>query len=71
MDRRGLRAIFVLGLALVPALVLLAPRAQDESAAAVAGATGGPQSSMAGPTTFAAVGPTAIPAPRSAPTLAH
>ena len=52
----------VLGLAVVPILVLLAPRAQVEGAASATGATGGPQSSMAGPTTFAAVGPTAIPA---------
>ena len=62
MDRRGLRAILVLGLALVPLLVLLGPRAGAGSPAAVAGATDGPHSSMAGPTTFAAVGPTAIPA---------
>ena len=52
----------MLGLALVPLLVLLGPRADAGSPAAVAGATGGPHSSMAGPTTFAAVGPTAIPA---------
>jgi hypothetical protein len=62
MDRRGLRAIFVLGLAVVPLLVLLAPRAQDGEPASAAGASGGPHSSMAGSTTFAAVGPTAIPA---------
>ena len=52
----------MLGLALVPLLVLLGPRAGVGSPAAGAGATGGPHSSMAGPTTFAAVGPTAIPA---------
>ncbi len=52
----------MLGLALVPLLVLLGPRAQDGSPAGVARATDGPHSSMAGSTTFAAVGPTAIPA---------
>jgi hypothetical protein len=62
MDRRGLRAIVVLGLAVVPLLVLLAPRGQVAKPASAAGATGGPHSSMAGSTTFAAVGPTAIPA---------
>jgi hypothetical protein len=62
MDRRGLRAIGVLGLAVVPALVLLAPRAQVGGPASAAGASGDPHSSMAGPTTFAAIGPTAIPA---------
>jgi len=68
MDRRGLRAIIVLGLAVVPLLVLLAARAQvggfAAAAAASAAASGGPQSSMAGPTTFAVIGPTAIQASR-------
>jgi hypothetical protein len=62
MDRRGLRAIFVLGLALVPLLTLLGLRADAGRPAAVAAATGDPHSSMAGPTTFAAIGPTATPA---------
>jgi hypothetical protein len=62
MDRRGLRAIFVLGLALVPLLTLLGLRADAGRPAAVAAATGDPHSSMAGPTTFATIGPTATPA---------
>jgi hypothetical protein len=62
MDRRGFRAIVVLALAAVPATALLAPRAQVGDDARAAGATGGPHSSMAGPTSFAAIGPTAIPA---------
>jgi len=62
MDRRGLRAILVLGLAVVPLLVLLAPRGQVGGPALAAGAPGSPDSSMAGSTTLAAVGPTAIPA---------
>ena len=52
----------MLVLAAVPATFLLAPRVPDGSPATAAGATGGPHSSMAGPTTFAAIGPTAIPA---------
>ena len=65
MDRRPLRAIIVLVVAVVPALVLLAPREQNEGAASAA-ASGGPDSSMAGPTSFAAIGPTAIPGPSTA-----
>ena len=61
MDRRRLRAIIVLGVAVVPALVLLAPRGQSERPASAAAASDGPDSSMAGPTSFAAIGPTAIP----------
>jgi outer membrane biosynthesis protein TonB len=64
MDRRGLRAIVVLVAAAVPALVLLAPRGHDGNPASAAGATDGPHSSMAGPTTPAAIGPTATPASR-------
>ena len=62
MDRRRLRAIIVLVVAVVPALVLLAPRGQNGGAASAA-ASGGPDASMAGPTTFAAIGPTASPSP--------
>ena len=51
----------MLAVALVPVLVLLAPRAQDGDPGGAAAASGGPHSSMAGSTTFAAVGPTAIP----------
>ncbi len=59
MDRRRIRAIIVLVVAVAPALVLLAPRGQN-GRTATAAASGGPDSSMAGPTTFAAIGPTAI-----------
>jgi hypothetical protein len=62
MDRRRLRAIFVLGLAVVPLTFLLGPHAQGAKPATAAAATGGPHSSMAGPTTFASIGPTATPA---------
>jgi hypothetical protein len=62
MDRRGQRAIFVLAIAIVPMLVLLAPRAQPGTAADAAARPGGPSSSLAGSTTFAVIGPTAIPA---------
>ncbi len=55
--------MLVLGLAAVPLLVLLGPRPADGEGTAAAGATGDPHSSMAGPTTFAAIGPTAIPIP--------
>ncbi len=49
----------MLGLAVVPLIVLLGPRASDGSPAA--GASDGSHASMAGPSTFAAIGPTAIP----------
>jgi hypothetical protein len=61
MDRRGLRAILVLGLAITPLMALLVVRADVASPVSAAVALGGPHSSMAGSTTFAAVGPTAIP----------
>jgi hypothetical protein len=61
MDRRGLRAIVGLVAVAVAGLVLLAPRGQSERPATAEDAGGGPHSSMAGPTTFAAIGPTAIP----------
>jgi hypothetical protein len=60
MDRRGVRAILVLGLAVIPLTVLLGPRPSDAGLDA-AGTPGGSHSSMAGPTTFGAIGPTAIP----------
>ncbi len=50
MDRRGARALLVLAVAVVPLLVLLAPRAQPGSDATAADNPGGPSSSMAGPT---------------------
>ena len=61
MDRRGARALLVLAVAVGPLLVLLVPRAQPGSGATAAGNPGGPSVSMAGPTAFAAIGPTAIP----------
>jgi hypothetical protein len=61
MDRRRLRAIIVLVVAVVPALILLAPRGQNPGKASAA-ASGGPDSSMAGPTSLSGIGPTAIPA---------
>jgi hypothetical protein len=53
--------ILLLAVAAVPLAVLLGPRVQVEGAASAAGASGGPDSSMAGPASFAALGPTAIP----------
>ncbi len=60
MDRRGLRAIVVLAAVAVVGSVLLAARGQGGRPASATGA-GGPDSSMAGSTTFAAIQPTAIP----------
>ena len=61
MDRRGARALLVLVVAVFPLVVLIVLRAQPGSDATAAGKPTGPTPSMAGPTTFAAVGPTAIP----------
>jgi hypothetical protein len=61
MDRRGLRAIVVLVAVTVIAVVLLAPRGRAPLSAEATSASGGPHSSMAGPTSSAAIGPTAIP----------
>jgi hypothetical protein len=61
MDRRGLRAIIVLVAVAVVGLVLVVARDQPGRPTSAAGATGGPHSSMAGPTTSALIGPTAIP----------
>jgi hypothetical protein len=59
MGPRG-RALAVFGLAIVPLAVLMAPHPGNHLQGTAA--IGGPHSSMAGPTTFAAIGPTAIPA---------
>ena len=60
MDRRAPRAKYALALTVVAAALVAS---QANLGATPAGAAiGGPHSSMAGPTTFAAIGPTAIPA---------
>jgi hypothetical protein len=61
MDRRALRAIVVLVAVAVVGLVLVVARDQPGRQTSAAGASGGPHSSMAGPTTSALIGPTAIP----------
>ena len=52
----------MLAVAFVPLVALLVPRTQPASVTTAAGQPAGPSSSMAGSTTFGAVGPTAIPA---------
>src|SRR5881628_2192572 len=52
MDRRGLRAIVVLAAAAVVGFGLVVTHEQGGRTASAAGASGGPDLSMAGPTTF-------------------
>jgi hypothetical protein len=61
MDRRGLRAIVPLVAVAVVGAWLLASRGPGDRPASATSASGGPDASMAGPTSFAAIGPTAIP----------
>ena len=66
MDRRGLRAIVALVAVAVVASVLLAARGPDGRRTS-ASASGSPDASMAGPTSFTAIGPTANPPSGPAP----
>ena len=54
--------MFVLAVAFAPLIALLLPRTETASVTTAAGQPGRPSSSMAGPITFDAVGPTALPA---------
>src|SRR3954451_22240790 len=61
MDRRGVRVVLVLAVAAVPALVVLAPRANPHGQDAAARNVGDPSAFVPGSSSFDGIHPTHIP----------